>query len=97
MNNLILFINNTGNKPWQRKRVSKMKKELIRSVRNATIQACIEAGYSDTASVRKCLKMASESIKPMSLAGVKAAFTKGQEVYIIDKVSQNGYNAFPRS
>ena len=96
MKNLILLKNNTGNKPWERKRVSNMKKELIRRVRNATIQACIEAGYSDPASVRKCLKMASESVKPMSVAGVQAAFTKGQSVYIIDKVSQNGYAEWVR-
>jgi hypothetical protein len=68
-----------------------MNKQMIRKIRNAAISECLRYGIADPHAVRKVLRHAATDVQPMSVAGVQAAFTKGQAVYIIDKVSQNGY------
>lgn len=62
-----------------------MNKELVRKIRNAAIMECVKHGITDPHAVRKTLNRASASVQPMSIAGVMAARTKGQDVYYIVK------------
>lgn len=55
-----------------------MNKALVRKIRTAAIDACLECGIDDPKDVRKILRQARETVQPMSVAGVKAANTKGQ-------------------
>jgi uncharacterized protein with PhoU and TrkA domain len=57
-----------------------MNKELIKRIRTAAIAECMRKGINGHADIRKALRHASESIQPMTVAGVKAAQTKGQDV-----------------
>lgn len=61
-----------------------MNKQLIRKIRTAVISECLKQGITDPAAVRKALRKAADSVQPMSIAGVMAARTKGQDVpYIV--------------
>lgn len=66
-----------------------MNEMLVRKIRSAAITACIERGITKASDVRAILNKAHKGIGKMSVAGVNAAITKGQSVYVIEKLSCN--------
>ncbi len=60
-------------------------KELVKKIRNAAIVACIEKGTNNPVEVREYLQAALNTISPMSVAGVRAAITKGEKFYAIEQ------------
>lgn len=55
-----------------------MNKQLVKTIRTAVISECIRRGINDPKAIQKIMGKASKAIKPMSVAGVQAAITKGQ-------------------
>jgi hypothetical protein len=68
------------------KRSNVMSQILVKSIRGAVISACIENGITSPKEVRKIMGQAQKSVGNMSVAGIQAAITKGQNIYVIEKV-----------
>jgi len=71
-----------------------MSQSLINSIRGAAITACMEHGVCAPKDIRKILKKAHQGCGNMSIAGVRAAISKGQVVSVIDKMPADkcGFN-----
>ena len=60
-----------------------MSKLLVKQVRSAVISAAMDVGIEDPKAIREILIEAAMGVKTMSVAGVKAAQSKGQYTYQI--------------
>jgi hypothetical protein len=59
-------------------RSANMNKQLVKTIRTAVISECLRRGVKDSKDMQKVMSKVSKAIKPMSIAGVQAAVTKGQ-------------------
>lgn len=59
-------------------------RKLVKSIRSTALCACLDEGISDYRDIRKVLSDARLLVKPMTIAGIKAAVTKGQIPRIIN-------------
>lgn len=61
-----------------------MSDKLVRNIRTAVIVYCLDNGISSPNKIRKILKDVRHGVGNMSIAGVKAADTKGQNLCYIE-------------
>lgn len=71
-----------------------MTKQLVRNIRAAAITAAFESGNANPQFIRRALRDAADGVSIMSIAGIKAAIVKGQNVALISKGECNSKIAY---